>query len=236
MAGPPTDRLVESLGAQAVGGRVAFSDFLEPAEADAVIAGLRRTGVRASAWGGYPGARRRVVCALPESVPEATPVLSAVYAEGAVEPEELWSATVRIVGQGKVGDSVTHEAGASVVVLGDVPQELSDLARVGGAPVRITVGKVEHAFGGNLKRQSAVVPSLRVDVLGARAFGVSRAYFQKGVAAGRVSVNGRPAGKSTDALAGDEVFADGLGRFKVLTVDGETRRGNLKVTLSVERS
>ena len=36
------------------------------------------------------------------------------------------------------------------------------------------------------KRLEAIVPSLRVDVLGARAFKVSRAYFAKGVAAGRV--------------------------------------------------
>lgn len=81
----------------------------------------------------------------------------------------------------------------------------------------------------------AVVPSLRVDVLGARAFGVSRSYFAKGVAAGRVSVNGERAGKSATAAAGDEVFAAGLGRFYIVAETGATRRGNPKVTLRVER-
>ncbi len=80
-----------------------------------------------------------------------------------------------------------------------------------------------------------MVPSLRVDVLGARAFKVSRAYFAKGVEAGRVSVNGRPAGKSATVAEGDEVYAAGLGRFRVEKVEGETRRGNLRVTLSVEK-
>jgi RNA-binding protein YlmH len=80
---------------------------------------------------------------------------------------------------------------------------------------------------------SVIVPSLRADVLGARAFRVSRAWFAKGIANGNVSVNGRPAGKSTQALAGDEVTASGLGSFTVISVDGETKKGNLKVTLEV---
>lgn len=88
--------------------------------------------------------------------------------------------------------------------------------------------------GGQRRTVSAVVPSLRVDVLGARAFKVSRAYFAKGVAGGKVSVNGKPAGKSASAGVGDEVRAEGLGSFRVGSVDGETRRGNLKVTLEVE--
>jgi len=82
---------------------------------------------------------------------------------------------------------------------------------------------------------SAVVPSLRVDVLGARAFKVSRAYFAKGVAAGRVSVAGKTAGRSTMLQPGDRAVARGLGAFELLSVDGETRAGNWHVSLAVER-
>ena len=96
--------------------------------------------------------------------------------------------------------------------------------------------EVDLLGGGAARTVSAVVPSLRVDVLGARAFGVSRAYFSKGVAAGRVSVNGAAASKSASAAEGDQVYAEGLGRFHVKSVEGETRRGNLKVTLSVEKA
>lgn len=79
----------------------------------------------------------------------------------------------------------------------------------------------------------AVVPSLRVDVLGARAFKVSRAYFAKGVAAGNVLIGGRPAGKAASVEPGQEVEAVGLGSFVLVSVDGATRRDNLKVTLRV---
>jgi len=81
----------------------------------------------------------------------------------------------------------------------------------------------------------AVVPSLRVDVLGARAFGVSRAYFARGVAAGNVLVGGEPAGKAAAVEPGQEVEAIGLGSFVLVSVDGATRKDNLKVTLEVRR-
>ncbi len=79
------------------------------------------------------------------------------------------------------------------------------------------------------------MPSLRVDVLGARAFKVSRAYFAKGVAAGNVLIGGTKAGKSASVEAGQEVEAVGLGSFRLASVDGATRRDNLKVTLMVKR-
>lgn len=82
----------------------------------------------------------------------------------------------------------------------------------------------------------AVVPSLRIDVLGARAFRVSRSYFAKGVASGNVHIAGAPAGKSAQVEPGQQVMARGLGEFELLSVDGGTRRGNLKVSLAVRRS
>jgi len=85
------------------------------------------------------------------------------------------------------------------------------------------------------KLMQAVVPSLRVDALGAKAFKVSRNYFVKGIEGGSVTVNGKVAGKSAEVTVGDEVVARGLGSMKVVSVDGETRRGNLKVSLKVGR-
>jgi RNA-binding protein YlmH len=88
---------------------------------------------------------------------------------------------------------------------------------------------------GNRKRQQVIVPSLRVDALGAKAFGVSRSYFSKGIAAGNVLLNGKRVGKAADAEAGDEIYAEGLGRCHIVMVQGETRKGNLKVMLEVEK-
>lgn len=82
---------------------------------------------------------------------------------------------------------------------------------------------------------SAVVPSLRIDVLGARAFRVSRAWFARGVASGNVWIAGRQAGKSAQVAQGETVQAHQLGEFELLSVDGSTKKGNLKVSLRVSR-
>src|SRR5690625_4067189 len=83
------------------------------------------------------------------------------------------------------------------------------------------------------KLVTGIVPSLRADVLGARAFSVSRSYFAKGIASGSVDIGGRPAGKSAQVEPGDTVSARELGSFELLSVDGTTRRGNYRVSLRV---
>jgi len=103
---------------------------------------------------------------------------------------------------------------------------------VNDAATDVTTADVTTA---DVRTVEAIVPSLRVDVLGARAFKVSRAYFAKGVAAGRVSVGDVVAGKSTTVEAGQVVVARGLGNFRLMSVNGETRKENLKVSLAVSK-
>lgn len=216
---------------------MAFTDFLAPAECDALLADLRREGVRSGAWGGYPAARLRVVAAWPPEVPVATAPLAGLHFGGAVTPEAVRGALVAAgVAPGRLGDAVVHQDGVTAVTLAPVPSSVVGELVLGGVPTHGREVPLEHVTSGTARELSAVVSSLRVDALGARAFGVSRAYFAKGVAAGRVLLNGRPAGKSASVSVGDEVYADGLGRFSVAALVGATRRGNQKVTLLVERS
>lgn len=228
--------LAATLRGAALGGRVTHTSFLEPDEADALLRAVRGEGVAADAWGGYPGARRRVVSARPEHVPEATATLHAWYVPGAAAAEGEVRASLLAAGvdAGDLGDVVRHTEGWSVIVAAAVatPERVT----LAGHPCRPERLPVERVVAGSLKRVQAVVPALRVDVLGARAFGVSRSYFAKGVAAGHVHINGRAADKRGEATRGDEVYAQGLGRFRVLDVLGETRRGNLRVELEVERA
>lgn len=226
-----------ALATAARGGRVVHTGFLEPDEADALAAALRRAGVAVTVTGGAPGARRRVVVAYPDHLPNADVALGAVYVDGPIEPGAL-RAAARSAGldADQLGDVVSHQDGISIITFAPPPAALLALEHVGGQPVAPLSVPLERVAGGARRRQEVVVPSLRVDVLGGKAFRVSRSYFAKGVAAGRVSVNGKPADKGAQADVGDEVFADGLGRFRVLGVEGTTRRGNLRVTLEAERA
>jgi RNA-binding protein YlmH len=226
----------DALRAAALGGRVQSTSFLEPAEADRLLAATRAPGVAVTAWGGFPGARRRVVTARPDHVPEATASLAALYFPGVVDAEALIVA-LRAAGVGAdaLGDVVRHADGVSVFTLDPPPAAALRPVSVAGLRAAAEVVPPGRVAAGRERVLEAVVPALRVDVLGARAFGVSRSYFAKGVAAGRVSVNGRPADKRSEAGEGDEVWAEGLGRFRVRAVKGETRKGNVRVSLEVER-
>jgi len=229
--GAPAD--AEALVVAARGGRVASSPFLSPREADALIAALRAAGVGVSVHGGRTGADRRVVSAHPPEVPEAGPRLTAVWYAGATDGDGV-RAAARVAGveAGVLGDVLVDDEGASVVVLSAALPALLGLLPAGVPGAEVPLARLAQ---GRERTRAAVVPSLRVDALGAKAFGVSRSWFAKGIAAGRVHVNGSQVGKSAEAAAGDEVWADGLGRFRVTAVHGETRRGNLRVTIEVEQ-
>lgn len=212
------------------GGRVAHSGFLAPAESAALAAALRRAGCGVHAWGGYPGARRRVVTAYPAHLPEATTPLCALYAE--CEAPVLAQALADALGEAAVGDSLPYQQGAAALLLAEAAGKLPAALELGGRPLALQP-LVELAVGSS-RRLQLVVPSLRVDLLGAKAFGLSRSYFAKGIAAGNVLINGELAGKASSAEVGDEVYAEGLGRFYLRAIVGQTRRGNLKVELERE--
>lgn len=227
---------LETLSRAVRGGRVAHTTFLEPEEASLLSSKLRESGANVHASGGYTGAKRRVVTAFPEHIPSADTPLCALYVANLQDEAEL-TAALRSEGIEKdlIGDILSHQEGLSVVLLPDAKAKGLGLTHVGGRPVSVQEVSLERLARGKERTQQIIVPSLRVDVLGAKAFRVSRAYFAKGIAGGRVSVNGALASKSSTATLGDEIYAEGLGRFTIKDLQGETRKGNIKVFVYVEQ-
>lgn len=214
---------------------MAHSSFLEPEAAAALASELRSAEVSVTVWGGYPGARRRVLTAYPDSIPEASTPLAARYAAGVQDESDLRAALRAHLSAGSLGDIIRHQGGLSVIGLARDLEALPERIRVAGREVALEDVPLERVASGKRQRQLVIVTSLRVDALGAKAFGVSRSYFSKGIAAGNVTVNGQRASKASAAEAGDEVYAEGLGRFYLVSVQGETRRGNLKALLEIEK-
>lgn len=217
------------------GGRVASTGFLDPEEGAKLAAELREHGVSVNLQGGYNGARRRVLTAFPEHIPEAGVALSAVHV-ARVDETEFRVALEHIASADAIGDIVKHQDGFSAVVLKSVEDDVLGLTRIGRQDVTAQVLSLEHLAKGSSKQQMVIVPSLRVDTLGAKAFNVSRSYFSKGIAGGNVSINGKPAGKSSSAEVGDEIYAEGLGRLSVVEVLGQTKKGNMKVMVDIEKA
>ena len=224
------------------GGRVARSAFQEASALDrrAVAA----EGIRLAVHGGFPDATRVIFTLYPEHIPSVDDPVRLLSIRGDFSPQvSVQDISVALgIPSDSLGDARedTRGHGAGFLVATTVAQAKALEGRralvIMGAPVEVDIGVEQaQALERSTKTRTVVVPSLRVDVVGAKGFGVSRAYFQGGVQAGKVSVNGRTASSSTIIEAGDTLTAEGLGRIEFKSVQGDTRRGNHKIELETHK-
>lgn len=227
---------VAQLMAQARGGRVVRSGFVEADSIDRRA--LDGDEVRHQLAGGFPDARRVVLTLYPEHIPNVDAGVSVLRVTGDFRPDfELQDFAVALrrldLPEDGLGD-VREERGAFLVAAtGKAKTALLNLTELAGAGVEVE--DIGESAGRPAKTREVVVPSLRLDVVGAKGFGVSRAYFQQGVDGGKVRLNGAVARASAEVREGDSLSAEGLGRVDFKRVVNETRRGNYKVELEVHR-
>ena len=228
---------LSTLIAQARGGRVIRTPFVDGDDIDRRL--LNDPEVRHKLAGGFPDARRVVLTLHPEHIPEVDGGVT-VYRVTPHEGGPAWDAqdfTVQLrrlgLDEDGLGDLREDRGSFLIAATGKAAQAIADLTSLGGRDV--DVEPVGESAGKGSKLREVVVPSMRVDVVGAKGFGVSRAYFQQGIDGGKVRLNGQPARASSEIREGDSLAADGLGRIDFKRVVNETRRGNYKVELDVHR-
>lgn len=224
--------------AQARGGRVVRTPFVEGDDLDRRL--LQDEEVQHKISGGFPDARRIVLTLYPTHIPEVdsgVTVLRVTTIDGgpAFDEQDFAVALKRLgLPEEQLGD-VREERGGSFLVAttGKATATLLEQPELSGR--EIVVEEVGETAGKGSKTREVVVPSMRVDVVGAKGFGVSRAYFQQGIDGGKVRLNGQTARASSEIKEGDSLSADGLGRIDFKRVVNETRRGNMKVELEVHK-
>jgi RNA-binding protein YlmH len=227
-----------TLVAQARGGRVVRTPFLDGDDIDRRQ--LQGDDVRFVIAGGFPDARRVVLTLHPAHIPEVdsgVTVLRVTPAPGG-PGWDVQDFTVHLrrldLPEDQLGDVREERSGAFLIAAtGKAAQTLEGLTELGGREVEVE--EVGETAGRGSKTREVVVPSMRVDVVGAKGFGVSRAYFQQGIDGGKVRLNGQPARASSEIREGDSLSAEGIGRIDFRRVLNETRRGNFKVELEVHR-
>ncbi|RDI96064.1 RNA-binding protein [Meiothermus sp. QL-1] len=214
---------------KARGGRVVQTPFLEAEELEELRRLALAEGLRLEAFGGLPMASRRVAVLYPPHIPAVSDPTLVLFVPFEGELETVEDRLRGLLEPGLLGDLEEVAGGALLVTL---PKGLKALEAAG---LGVRPAAPEELPKTHERVRSVVVPSLRVDVVGARGFGVSRAYFAQGVKAGKVRLRGRMATGSDELAEGDRLLAEGLGVLVVRRVLGQTRRGNLKVELEVER-
>ena len=226
-----------TLVAQARGGRVIRTEFIDANEIDRRL--LNGDDLRHKIAGGFPDARRVVLTLHPAHIPEVDAGVS-VFRVTLSDGGPVWDAQDFLVqlrrlelAEDQLGDVREERGDFLIAASGKAAQALEALSELGGRPVQVQ--ELGESAGKGSKLREVVVPSMRVDVVGAKGFGVSRAYFQQGIDGGKVRLNGGAARASSEIREGDSLSADGLGRIDFKRVVNETRRGNYKVELDVHK-
>lgn len=204
---------------RARGGRVVRTGFLDPEDQARLEEMARREGIRVAFFGGFPLAERKVAVLYPEEVPSVSDPVEVVLLDRS-PPADL----------GEVLGEV--EEGEEGVLAALLPEGRKALEAQGYRLAPPPEGALRPP---RERVRTLVVPSLRVDAVGAKGFGVSRSYFAQGVKAGKVRLKGRPASPKDEVAPGDTLFAEGLGTLRLLEVVGKTVRGNYKIKVEVER-
>lgn len=223
---------MQSYVSKARGGRVVQTPFLEPEQQDELRRLARAEGLQLEFFGGLPTALRQVAVLFPPEVPRVSDPTKVVVLslEDDRDLEALEERLRGVLEPGLLGDLEEAEEACLLVTL---PKGLKALQEAGFAVREATPEELPRA---RERTRSVVVPSLRVDAVGSKGFGVSRNYFVQGVKAGKVRIAGRTVSAKDEVKEGDTLLAEGLGVLRVKKVLGQTKRGNLKLEVEVQRS
>jgi RNA-binding protein YlmH len=229
---------------QSVTGEGGFQTaFLDPLQLELAEAVLREEAHLAyTVYGGYPGAERVCLHIFPARQRGAPPAVACVLIEGPaagsldLNHRDCLGALLGLgLRRDQIGDIVmVPGAAAAMVVEAKAAFICGELTRVGTLPVRCSLAdpsllSLPEREG---KEIGGTVPSLRLDAVLALGFGISRSRVVLLVKAGLAKVNWRPQTAASFQLReGDLVSLQGRGRLKVLAVQGETRKGRIRLIL-----
>jgi RNA-binding protein YlmH len=227
-----------NLVSMARGGRVMRTGFVPASDVDRRV--LAAEGVRFAVHGGFRDPNRVIYTLYPEHIPSVDDPVRVLRLDGDFPLDVDVQDVLVALGlpEDLLGD--VREAGDGFLIATNVKgaKQLESLTtiRAQGRELEVSLEPVEvSSLERSQKVRAVVVPSMRVDVVGAKGFGVSRAYFQQGVEGKKVRVNGQTATSSTTIREGDTLIAEGLGRIEFKRVLNETRRGNFRIELEVHR-
>lgn len=220
---------MHSYVSKARGGRVVQTPFLEPDQQDELRRLAKAEGLQLEFFGGLPMAERQVAVLFPPEVPNVSDPTKVALLRFEGDLEALEDRLRGVLEPGLLGDLEEAQEAFLVVTL---PKGLKALQEAGFA---VREALPEELPKSRERTRSVVVPSLRVDAVGSKGFGVSRNYFAQGVKAGKVKIAGRTVSAKDEVKEGDTLVAEGLGVLRVKRMLGQTKRGNVKLEVEVQR-
>ena len=226
-------------------GRTQYTRFLDPALGQDVARIAARQGVCYKFFGGYPDAERAMAAFYDMDEPEdasfpLTPLLitwNGKFAQPA--HRDLLGAVMGLgIERDATGDiAMATRRGNPCAVLFSASEMVdyiaANLESAGRASIKVQATDLLPDINPPEGRELRVtVLSPRLDAVLAAGYNLSRAQAQKLIAAGLVKLNHLPNLKSDAPVKpSDLISARGCGRLKVLSDDGQSRRGRVVLNL-----
>ncbi|MBP3964267.1 RNA-binding protein [Paenibacillus lignilyticus] len=242
---PFVDRASEWIERAAFGHEVKVTDFLDPRQAD-IVASLvnRRADVGLRFVGGYEGAERRRAIIAPdyrdlESEPEGIALIEVTGGtQGHLELDhgDYLGALLGLgIKRDRIGDLHVHEDSCHCLVVSEIADyiniHLRQVHRVHVLTDILPLHQLRPAVSA-MEEMNLSVASLRLDGIASDVHRISRTKIVDPIRAGRCRVNWKvEEDPSTPLKEGDVVSMQGLGRFKVLVVEGITKKGRVRVKI-----
>lgn len=198
-----------------------------------------------SAFGGYEGAERKMLCYLPEYLddrylqgPDAPlQCLRAEFYQGdSLSHRDFLGALMGAgIGRETVGDILVDKGSCDFFVTAEIaPYLLQSFSGAGRAKLRLCAIPLSqvHIPAAEVRVIKDTLASLRLDSVIAAGFRVSRGVAGQYIAAGRAAIDGLPWEKADRPVAqGQTISVRGLGKISLETVGGQTKKGRISVTI-----
>ncbi|MFD2612824.1 YlmH family RNA-binding protein [Paenibacillus gansuensis] len=239
------DRASEWIERAAENHQVKLTDFLDPRQAVILESLANRSGnVVYRLDGGYEEAeRRRAVIAPdyrdPDDIPASISVLSITSDDSKITDLQHGDYMGSILSLGikrdKIGDIHVHDTGCHILVSDDIVSyfhlQLQQVHRVHVLTEILPADRLKTAEV-KFEELNLSVASLRLDGIVSDVYRLSRTKILAPIQAGRCRVNWKVEENPSKQLKeGDVVSLQGFGRFKVLEIEGMTKKGRVRVKI-----
>lgn len=196
-------------------------------------------------FGGYADAERKMLVYLPDYLEEDalmdddSPVvcLHAVFYEGdSPNHRDFLGALMGIgIGRETIGDICVGKQHCDFFVTAEIaPYLQQNFLSAGRAKLSLSAIPLDQAAipEPEVKQIKDTLASLRLDSVISSGFRIGRSLASQYVTAGKAAIDGLPCEKPDKAVAeGAKISVRGLGKIKLTTVNGQTKKGRISVVI-----
>lgn len=194
-------------------------------------------------FGGYEGAQRQMLCYFPDYLePDLfvdAPMVclrAEFYEKDTLSHRDFLGALMGFgISRSSVGDICVGNGSCDFFVTEEItPSLLQSFYEVGRVKIRLTQIPLAEASipEPEVRELRDTLASLRLDSVISSGFRIGRSLACSYIGSGKAAINGLPCDKADKQVPeGAEISVRGLGKIKVYSVNGQTKKGRISVVI-----